>query len=174
MKRLRFALLAVIAAAGCLACTLPDSLAATPVTAHCTVVAGKADKSCTPGVLNPLVTQATIGATVCAHKAPGDRETWTQRQRPPASYTSSLKKTQMREYGLTGQPADYEEDHLIPLSIGGSPRDPHNLFPELWVGATGANVKDDEELALWRAVCASPPRMTLAQAQAKIITDWTH
>ena len=41
-----------------------------------------------PGATNPEVTQATINTTIC-------QSGWTATIRPPASYTTSLKKTQM-------------------------------------------------------------------------------
>src|SRR5581483_9064980 len=49
----------------------------------------------TPGALNPAVTQATIGATIC-------RRGWTATVRPPGSYTNALKVQQMTAYGETG------------------------------------------------------------------------
>ena len=36
----------------------------------------------------------------------------------------------MPEYGETGSPSDYQEDHLISLELGGNPTDPRNLWPE--------------------------------------------
>src|SRR5262249_52771193 len=74
----------------------------------------------TPGVLNPEVTQATLATTVCV---PG----YSKRIRPPASYTGELKRRQIREWGLPGGPEDYQEDHLISLSLGGHPTDERNL-----------------------------------------------
>jgi hypothetical protein len=65
----------------------------------------------TPGVLNPAVTQATIGATIC-------RRGWTRTIRPPVSYTNDLKRRQLREYGLRGPPSAYQEDHLVSLELG--------------------------------------------------------
>jgi hypothetical protein len=78
---------------------------------------------CTPGAINPDVTQATIGKTICV---PG----WTAKIRPPVAYTNLLKTSQMIEYGETGLPSELEEDRLINLGIGGAPQDPHNLFPQ--------------------------------------------
>src|SRR6266566_1403060 len=47
---------------------------------------------------------------------------------------------------LQGQdPRHYEEDHLIPLAVGGSPRSPKNLWPEPYKGKFGARVKDKLE-----------------------------
>lgn len=83
----------------------------------------RASWSLTPGVVNPDVTQATIGSTICVAG-------WTRTIRPPSSYTTELKLEQMRLYGRTGAPSDYQEDHLISLELGGDPRDPRNLWPE--------------------------------------------
>lgn len=90
--------------------------------------------------------------------------------RPPASYTDQLKIQQMRAYGLTGTTADYEEDHLIPLEVGGDPRDPRNLWPEPRGGKPNAGEKDRLENYLHAQVCAG--RMMLADAQHAIATDW--
>lgn len=120
-----------------------------------------ADSRCTPGALNPDVTQATIGITICV---PG----WTSSIRPPSSYTTRLKIRQLAEYGYVNtRPADFEEDHLIPLALGGAPRDPANLWPEPW---TGARLKDVDENRLHRAVCTG--RLTLRAAQDEILTKW--
>jgi hypothetical protein len=109
----------------------------------------------TPGVLNPDVTQATIAATICVRG-------WTKTIRPPSDYTSRLKVEQMRAYGLTGSPGDFQEDHLISLELGGHPTDPRNLWPEPYPRA--ANV-DKIENELNDAVCSG--RMSLAEAQRK-------
>ena len=77
----------------------------------------------TPGVVNPDVTQATIGETICVRG-------WTRTVRPPTDYTNGLKVRQMREYGVGGSPSGYQEDHLISLELGGHPTDPRNLWPE--------------------------------------------
>ncbi|WAL68621.1 hypothetical protein ORV05_12865 [Amycolatopsis cynarae] len=96
---------------------------------------------------------------------------WTDGIRPPASYTDQLKTQQIAAYGYAdSQPRDYEEDHLIPLELGGNPTDPKNLWPEYDNGRT-PNDKDAVENALNRAVCDH--RITLAAAQQAIATDWT-
>jgi hypothetical protein len=109
----------------------------------------------TPGVLNPDVTQATINATICVHG-------WTKTIRPPSDYTSRLKVEQMRAYGLTGRPGDFQEDHLISLELGGHPTDPRNLWPEPYPRAADV---DEIENQLNDAVCSG--RMALADAQRK-------
>lgn len=115
----------------------------------------------TPGATNPDVTQATIGTTICVSG-------WTATVRPPTSYTNNLKAQQIRQYGFTNTTAtDYEEDHLIPLELGGAPRDSRNMWPEAY---PGAHDKDQAENSLRRQVCAGT--ITLAEAQRRILTDW--
>jgi hypothetical protein len=82
------------------------------------------DPARTPGALNPEVTQETIGATICVRG-------WTRTVRPPQQYTHALKRQQIREFGYADRKlGDYEEDHLVPLGLGGAPYDPRNLWPE--------------------------------------------
>jgi len=59
---------------------------------------------------------------------------------------------------------DYEEDHLIPLEIGGAPRDARNLWSEAYAGPCGAQVKDKLENRLHALVCDGT--LTLAAAAA--------
>jgi hypothetical protein len=117
---------------------------------------------CTPGAINPDVTEATIGKTICV---PG----WTAKIRPPVAYTNLLKTSQMIEYGETGLPSDFEEDHLINLGIGGAPQDPDNLFPQPRTGPRSATVKDQEETQLQRDVCTGRTTLTAAQARSSPI-----
>ena len=114
-----------------------------------------ADPVRTPGVLNPDVTQATIGTTICV-------QGWTRSIRPPTEYTTELKLRQMRAYRETGSPSAYQEDHLISLELGGHPTDPRNLWPEPYPRA--ANV-DAIENDLNAQVCSGS--LTLAQAQER-------
>jgi hypothetical protein len=123
---------------------------------HAAALAVRASWTMTPGVLNPDVTQATIAATVCAHG-------WTKTIRPPVSYTNQLKLEQMRQYGLTGDPADYQEDHLVSLELGGHPTDPRNLWPE---ARPRAEEVDATENDLNDRVCNGS--LSLADAQRKI------
>ena len=115
-----------------------------------------ASATLTPGVLNEVVTQATIRSTICTHG-------WTATVRPPTSYTSALKLHQMTAYGETGPPAAYQEDHLISLELGGDPTDPRNLWPE---PRPHAEDVDRTENDLHEAICSG--RMTLAEAQRRI------
>jgi hypothetical protein len=116
-----------------------------------------------PGAVNPNVTQANIATTVCVSG-------WTKTVRPTASYTNKLKLQQMAQLGLTGDPHDYEEDHLISLEIGGNPTDPNNLWPQPWHGHANAHSKDRLENKLKHLVCAG--KIALEEAQTAIRTDW--
>lgn len=144
--------------------------AAATTTARCVIVAGQADFGCTPGVFNPDVTQTTIGSTICVSG-------WTATIRPPASYTTNLKNQQKIDYGEANIPnSELEEDHLVPLELGGAPRDPRNLWPEPRSSAgvpngQAAEDKDREENALKRQVCAG--QISLTQARHTILSHWT-
>jgi hypothetical protein len=113
-----------------------------------------------PGSIDPGITQANIGRTVC-------RAGYTATIRPSTSYTSRLKAQQMRAGHLSGNPSEYEEDHRVPLALGGAPRDPRNLWPEP-IGA--ALLKDRLETAIHRDLCSG--RLSLAQAQAIFLGDY--
>ena len=115
----------------------------------------RADLVRTPGVLNPDVTQATIGSTIC-------RRGWTRTIRPPVEYTNALKVKQMRAYGETGSVSDYQEDHLISLELGGDPTDPRNLWPE---PSPRAAAVDEIENQLNALVCDRS--LSLADAQMR-------
>lgn len=127
------------------------------------------DPECTPGTLNPDVTQDTIDSTICVSG-------WTSTIRPPTSYTNPLKVEQIAEYGYSDTDvADYEEDHFIPLELGGAPRDPENLWPEphYTTDSSGGTsyTKDGVETKLKNAVCKGT--VSLSDAQNAIATDWT-
>jgi hypothetical protein len=121
----------------------------------------------TPGATDSQITQDNIDTTVCV---PG----YTQTVRPPESYTTQLKRQQIRQYGYADRKLrSYEEDHLIALSIGGAPRDPRNLWPEPRNPADGWTVakKDQLEVTLQKLVCAK--MIPLAEAQQAIADNWT-
>ena len=157
---------------------LPGPRAALPVAPSSSLAApspprsaaGLPDPIRTPGSINPNVTQANISTTIC-------KSGWTATIRPPAAYTTALKIVQIEQYGYADKTlADYEEDHLVPLELGGAPRDPANLWPQprtiaLSDGtAVGADAKDHLENDLKRAVCSGST--LLADAQRLIAGDW--
>ena len=124
------------------------------------------DPSLTPGALNPAVTQGDIYATICVRG-------WTRAVRPPEQYTERLKRRQIREYGYRDRwLRDYEEDHLIPLELGGSPTSPRNLWPEPHhvAGGWGSYRKDRLENRLNHLVCSG--RLRLAAARRAIARNW--
>jgi uncharacterized protein YbdZ (MbtH family) len=121
----------------------------------------------TPGATDPAITQENIDKTICI---PG----YTQTVRPPDRYTNALKRQGIRDYRYTDRKLrSYEEDHLIPLAIGGAPRDPHNLWPEPRNPPDGWTVrlKDQLELTLQKLVCTH--RVPLEEAQQAIANNWT-
>jgi hypothetical protein len=81
------------------------------------LIAANSAANATDKRLNPDVTQANINSTICVAG-------WTATVRPPASYTSKLKKIQLPP---DANPKAYEEDHIVPLACGGSPTEPTNL-----------------------------------------------
>lgn len=117
-----------------------------------------------PGAVNPAVTQANIHSTICVSG-------WTKTVRPPTSYTNKLKSQQMAALGYTGDVHLYEEDHRVPIEVGGNPTDPANLWPELWDGPLGAHRKDVLETKIKRLVCSG--KMSLSMGQAIFLGDWT-
>jgi len=118
----------------------------------------------TPGAINPYITQQNIHQTVCV-------KGYTKKVRPPSYYTNKLKKRQIREYGYVDRnPKHYEEDHLIALSIGGDPRDPHNLWPEPRKSEFNAAKKDQLEFVLYKRVCRD--EISLSEAQHEMASNW--
>jgi hypothetical protein len=122
------------------------------------------DARMTPGSTNPNVTQANIQQTICV-------KGYTKTIRPPAYYTNKLKKQQIRAYGYSdANPKNYEEDHLIALSIGGSPDDPKNLWPQPRNSEFDAAKKDALEFTFYKMVCSN--QISLAEAQRAMATNW--
>lgn len=118
------------------------------------------DQRCTPGALNPAVTQATIAQTICVSG-------WTETVRPSESVTEPEKVASLAAYGDSGSPREYEYDHLVSLELGGALNDPRNLWPE---PQASPNPKDAVENVLHRMVCDG--QLQLAAAQHIIATEW--
>jgi hypothetical protein len=117
------------------------------------------DVSCTPGAVNPDVTQRTINQTIC-------RSGWTKSVRPASYLTSRMKAESARSYGVA-RDVRGEYDHLVPLELGGAPDDPRNLWFE--PGPT-PNPKDAVENKMNDAVCAG--LVPLGTAQRVIAANW--
>jgi hypothetical protein len=119
------------------------------------------DPLCTPGEINPDVTNDNLQTTIC-------KSGYTQTIRPPVSYTNKLKKQQIVDYGYQDiKMGDYEEDHFISLELGGSPSDPKNLWPE---PHASYNEKDKVENYLHSEICSG--KITLLEAQEEITKNW--
>lgn len=147
------------------AASLPAENSSTPMpsagTCHYRSEGGQQlpDAICTPGALNPNVTQDNIATTIC-------QSGWTDTVRPSTSVTNRWKASSARSYGL-GPEVKAEYDHLVALELGGAPLDPRNLWVE---PGKLPNPKDAVEGTLHAAVCAH--RITLAAAQNAIAVDW--
>lgn len=120
------------------------------------------DPSCTPGAIDPAVTQKNLMTTICLAG-------YTAGVRPPESETTRFKYSEAYPaYGLARVPGEQSElDHLVPLELGGA-NDASNLWPEL---GTVPNAKDQVEDNLRISVCEG--KVTLKAAQEAIASDWT-
>jgi len=132
---------------------------------HQTAFAGDLpDPLVTPGAIDTRITQSNIQTTICVRG-------YTKTVRPPVYYTNSLKKKQMAAHGFAdSNPAHYEEDHLIPLSIGGNPSDPANLWPQTRLSEWNAEKKDILEFKLYKLVCEGV--VNLDDARHQISSNW--
>jgi hypothetical protein len=116
-------------------------------------------------LLNPDVVPATLSQTVCT---PG----YTKAVRPSTTFTNGIKRRLMREQGMdfNVDKGSFELDHIIPLALGGHPRNPRNLMLQAWDGHDGAKRKDRLEVKLQCLVCSGD--VPLEVAQDAIWTDW--
>ena len=124
------------------------------------------DPRCTPGAVNPEVTQSDLNSTICASG-------FTATIRPPESITEPEKVASAAAYGYTGPLHVAEYDHLISLELGGDPNDAANLWvepPDSPTATTVANTKDKLENRLNSLVCSG--QVTLAAAQQAIAGNW--
>jgi hypothetical protein len=118
------------------------------------------DPHCTPGAIDPAVTQKNLFKTIC-------RSGYSAGVRPPESITEREKPASLRAYGDHRPLHYYEYDHLVSLELGGARNDARNLWPE--PGAS-PNPKDPLENRLHARVCHG--EMSLASAQLAIAHDW--
>ena len=105
--------------------------------------------------------QSTIKKTIC-------KSGWTKTIRPPVIYTNALKIQQMILYEETGSPSEYEEDHFIPLELGGAPRNPKNLWPE---PHSQSKFSDPFETQLKRKVCKGVMKLKKARAAIRLFKN---
>ena len=131
------------------------------IPAHCTFRDGGQlpDPKCTPGAVDPAVTQGNLRSTICH---PG----YTKTVRPSASQTNRFKfEVAYPAYGERHSKKT-ELDHLVSLELGGA-NDAANLWPEY---PPTPNPKDKVENALHAAVCDG--KVTLKAAQNAIASNW--
>jgi hypothetical protein len=125
---------------------------------------GLPNHSLTPGAFNLNVVSSNIRTTICIPK-------YSKMIRPSANYTNKLKVRQIKEYGYSNTNLkDYEEDHLLPLSLGGNPADPKNLWPQPRFGEWDAIKKDRLENWAHRAVCLGI--VPLEEIQQMFVSNW--
>ncbi len=118
----------------------------------------------TPGAVDPSVTPQNLQSTVCV-------KGYTATVRPDKKVTNRLKREQIRQYRYADtNPQHYEQDHLVPLNIGGSPSDPKNLWPQPRSAQWGADQKNDLEFVAYRLVCSG--QLNLQEAQQRIAANW--
>ena len=118
----------------------------------------------TPGAMDPAVTPQNLKSTVCV-------KGYTAKVRPDKKFTNRMKREQLRQYNYADRnPRNYEQDHLIPLSIGGHPTDSKNLWPQPRSGEWGAEQKNDLEFVVYRMVCNGD--IGLAEAQQRVARNW--
>jgi hypothetical protein len=122
------------------------------------------DPACTPGAVDPAVTEDTLSTTICSRG-------YTTTVRPPAAVTGPAKQASLADYNLPYSHTT-EYDHLISLELGGA-NSISNLWPEPNTAtARGVNnPKDQVENALNRAICNHT--VTLTAAQTAIATNWS-
>ncbi len=118
------------------------------------------DPRCTPGAIDPAVTQADLRRTIC-------RSGYSASVRPPQSITQPEKRASLRSYGDHRWLHAYEYDHLVSLELGGARNDARNLWPE---PGGSPNVKDALENRLHARVCAG--QMSLGAVQLAVARDW--
>lgn len=126
------------------------------------------DRNCSPGAVDPAVTQSNIDTTICTNG-------YTKKVRPGTSVTSPVKKEEYKMYNVDPVEHPYrttELDHVISEVLGGATTT-SNLYPEPnKEGAKGTtNPKDSVELALRSLVCNKT--VPLVSAQNAIARDWT-
>lgn len=118
------------------------------------------DAACTPGAIDPAVTQGNLARTIC-------RSGYSASVRPPESVTEPEKRGSLAAYGDRRPLHYYEYDHLVALELGGARNDARNLWPE---PGPVPNPKDSLENRLHRRVCDG--QMRLAAAQLAVARDW--
>jgi hypothetical protein len=122
----------------------------------CVASDGLPDHACTPG---DIFSNATKDEICVPGYASSVRDV-----------PQSLKEQVYAAYGITSrQPGQYEVDHLVNLSIGGS-NDISNLWPQAANPKPGFHEKDQVEVYFQDQVCSG--KIDLRAAQIQIASNW--
>jgi hypothetical protein len=125
-------------------------------TSGCVASGGLPDHACTPG---DIFSNATKDEICVPGYASSVRDV-----------PQSVKEAVYAAYGIASRnPGEYEVDHLVNLSIGGS-NDISNLWPEAANPTPGFHQKDQVEVYLQDQVCSG--KMDIRTAQIQIATNW--
>ena len=125
------------------------------------------DPNLTPGATDPEVNAGNIKESICK----SSHFTWTEGHMPPKSFLDSIEQEQLKQYGYTDTTmSHYQMDHLIPLSLGGHPTDPKNIWPQVLLTKWSARRKDYLEEVVHDKVCKG--EISLKDAQDLFRTNW--
>jgi len=116
-------------------------------------------------MLDQRVTQQSIGETIC-------RPGYASAVAPPFDELMARKDRMLAEHGIDpDDAADFALDRRVPVVLGGSPDAPSNLGLLPWAGRQGERRKARAAVMLKRCVCEG--KLSLAEAQAAIVGDWS-
>lgn len=121
------------------------------------------DPDRTPGAYDPAITQDNIAATICNPKFIAARK-------PPPSWTAAATRRIAAVQLPDVDPGSLVLDHLVPISLGGAPKDYRNLWLQSWAGQENAEKKDGLETLLNRMVCSG--QLPLTAAQQAVAGNW--
>ena len=117
------------------------------------------------GMLDERVTQQSVGETICR---PGYADTVA----PPFDELMAHKDRMLAARGIESEDGvAFALDRRVPIVLGGSPGSPANLDLLPWAGPHGERRKARAAVMLKRCVCEG--KLSLAQAQAAIVGDWS-
>jgi hypothetical protein len=117
------------------------------------------------GMLDERVTQESVGDTICR---PGYAHTVA----PPFDELMAHKDRMLAARGIDADDGfAFALDRRVPVVLGGSPDAPANLDLLPWAGQQGERRKARAAVIPKRCVCEG--KLSLAQAQAAIVGNWS-
>jgi len=116
-------------------------------------------------LLDTRVTQQSVAETIC-------RPGYADAVSPSLDQIMAQKNQLLAARGIDrNDGSSYALDRHVPVVLGGSPDAPENFDLLPWAGHAGERRKELLAARLKRCVCAG--RMSLADAQAAIVGNWT-